>query len=91
VVHRDIQPENIVITPDELVKLTDFGLAGAEGSLRLTRSGTCTGSPYYMSAEQARGDTPVDARADVYSAGVVLCLKSSRGEGVTDFKVMMER
>ncbi|MFW5926285.1 MAG: protein kinase domain-containing protein [Myxococcota bacterium] len=82
VLHRDLKPANVFLQhlPDDPyhVKLLDFGLAkiieaeeeGAD-ELTLTRSGAVLGTPAYMSPEQASGD-PVDARADVYSAGCVL-------------------
>lgn len=72
VVHRDIKPENILITQDGQVKLTDFGLAHVVNSARITGSGENIGTPCYMSPEQVIGTEPVDARTDVYAAGVVL-------------------
>jgi serine/threonine protein kinase len=72
VTHRDIKPANILLLngTDE-VRITDFGLARAEGSDRLTRTGVVLGTPRYMSPEQARGDT-VDHRSDLFSLGSVL-------------------
>jgi len=72
IVHRDIKPENILITQDGEVKLTDFGLAHVASETRLTGSGENIGTPSYMSPEQVIGTEEVDARTDVYSAGVVL-------------------
>lgn len=72
IVHRDIKPENILIAPGGTVKLTDFGLAHVVNGANLTGSGENIGTPVYMSPEQVVGNEPVDARTDVYSAGVVL-------------------
>ncbi len=73
VLHRDIKPSNVMLTPDGRVLLLDFGLAAAEGSLRLTGSGEPLGSPAYMSPEQVRGERgEIDARADVYGLGLTL-------------------
>ena len=72
VVHRDIKPENILITQDGQVKLTDFGLAHVVNGARITGTGENIGTPCYMSPEQVAGNEPVDARTDVYAAGVVL-------------------
>jgi eukaryotic-like serine/threonine-protein kinase len=70
VVHRDIKPANIMVTPHGTVKLTDFGIAKSRAKDELTRPGTTVGSLYYMSPEQARGGSAVDARADIYSVGI---------------------
>ena len=70
VVHRDIKPANIMVTPQGTVKLTDFGIAKSKAKDELTRPGTTVGSLYYMSPEQARGGSAVDARADIYSVGI---------------------
>ncbi len=76
IVHRDIKPENIMIRPDGLVKVVDFGLArmspsGSELSADATQSGALIGTPRYMSPEQARGEK-LDARTDVFSLGAVV-------------------
>jgi serine/threonine protein kinase len=71
VIHRDIKPDNIMVTPDDRAKITDFGLARLAGSTLLTRTGTTLGTAAYMSPEQARGES-VDERSDVWSLGVVL-------------------
>ncbi len=71
-VHRDIKPANILLEANtDRVKLTDFGLARAAEDVRLTQTGFVTGTPLYMSPEQARG-AAVDHRADLYSLGAVL-------------------
>ena len=72
VLHRDVKPSNIMLTPDGRVLLLDFGLASAEGSVRLTGTGQPLGSPAYMSPEQLRGAAALDARTDVYSLGLSL-------------------
>ncbi len=70
VVHRDIKPANVMLTSDGQVKIADFGIARIESS-SMTQAGTMLGTPAYMSPEQFMGQT-VDARTDIYSAGVVL-------------------
>src|ERR1700724_307990 len=76
VVHRDIKPANILLTPEGRLLLTDFGLVKivAEGrvpQLRLTGEGAPVGTPDYMAPEQVIGED-VDARADLYSLGVIV-------------------
>jgi formylglycine-generating enzyme required for sulfatase activity len=80
VVHRDVKPANLLVTPDGRGLVADFGLAmtqetGPEGH-RLTQSGMVMGTPAYMPPEQARGTLTLDARADVYAlgAGLYECL-----------------
>lgn len=70
VVHRDIKPGNVMLTTDGTVKLADFGIARLENS-SMTQVGTVIGTPSYMAPEQLRGET-VDARADIWAAGVML-------------------
>src|SRR5208282_2054460 len=70
VVHRDIKPPNILVTPDGRVKIADFGIARLEGT-ELTLEGTSLGTPSYMSPEQFRGGA-VDGRSDIFSLGAVL-------------------
>ena len=70
VVHRDIKPENIMVTRSGEVKIADFGIARIENS-SFNQASTMLGAPAYMSPEQFLGQT-VDARTDLYSAGVVL-------------------
>ena len=71
VVHRDISPQNILISFDGSVKLVDFGIAKAADQASLTRSGAIKGKFAYMAPEQASGK-PLDCRADVFSIGLVL-------------------
>ncbi len=71
IVHRDIKPGNILISPDlQTVKLTDFGIARLEGG-GVTQTGQLVGTPRYMSPEQCRGDA-IDGRSDLFSLGAVL-------------------
>ena len=70
VVHRDIKPANVMLTEAGQAKLTDFGIARIESS-SMTQAGTVLGTPAYMSPEQFTGQV-VDARTDIYSAGVLL-------------------
>ena len=73
VVHRDIKPENLLLTKDGSTLVADFGIARVLGAdEHLTQTGSSTGTPAYMSPEQASGDKPVDARTDEYSLGCVL-------------------
>ncbi len=70
-VHRDITPENILVSFDGGVKILDFGIAKASNQLEQTRAGEIKGKLSYMSPEQASG-LPLDARSDLFSLGVVL-------------------
>ena len=77
IIHRDVKPENIMLRPDGLVKVVDFGLARAAAdayagaTAARTLPGIILGTPRYMSPEQARGE-PLDPRTDIFSLGTVL-------------------
>jgi len=104
IVHRDVKPANIMLPGGDpaQAKLVDFGIAAARAddwaAGRARGAGTVVGTPDYMAPEQAHGDTPLDARADVYALGTVLfeCLTSStpfqgeRGLGILAQKLFDE-
>ena len=73
VVHRDLKPENIMVDDDDRIKLIDFGIAGKEGSRRLTfaKLSQVMGTPDYISPEQVKGKRG-DGRSDIYALGVML-------------------
>ncbi len=71
IIHRDIKPQNVLITQDGCAKVVDFGIARALSESGLTDSDTVWGSPTYFAPEQAAGDSPTPA-SDVYSVGVVM-------------------
>jgi len=79
VVHRDLKPQNLFVCRrgdgSDLLKIVDFGVAKLlldDPTSQVTRTGSMVGTPSYMSPEQARGETAIDARADVHALGVIL-------------------
>ena len=74
VIHRDVKPENILISKAGAVKLCDLGLARsiAREDLSITQSGMAVGTPHYIAPEQARGEQNLDERADIYSLGATI-------------------
>jgi tRNA A-37 threonylcarbamoyl transferase component Bud32 len=78
IIHRDLKPDNVFLvrqSRSEMVKLLDFGISRTSGhdpEFRLTTTGLVLGTPYYMSPEQARGDSEITPAADLYAVGVIL-------------------
>lgn len=71
IIHRDIKPQNILITGDDIVKVSDFGIAKSISSATMTHTTSVMGSAHYFSPEQAKG-AYLDARTDIYSLGIVM-------------------
>lgn len=71
IVHRDIKPQNIMVTSDKRIKVTDFGIARAVTSSTVTTTSNVLGSVHYFSPEQARGGY-TDEKSDIYSLGIVM-------------------
>ena len=95
VVHRDLKPENIMVGPEDRIKLIDFGIAGNEGSRRLTfaKLSNVMGTPDYISPEQVKGKRG-DGRSDLYAMGVMLyemLTGKMPFEGANPFAIMNER
>ena len=91
IVHRDIKPSNLLLQPNGVVKVADFGLAKRSGmDINVTAPGTRLGTPHYMPPEVAHGQ-PADARSDLYSLGATfyhLCSGRCPVEGKTAAKVI---
>src|SRR5208337_1111112 len=91
VIHRDIKPANMMLTPENVIKLMDFGIAKSKTDRKLTTTGTAVGSLYYMPPEQVQG-TDLDSRSDLYSVGVSLyeMVTGSRPfKGNSDYDLMV--
>jgi serine/threonine protein kinase len=92
IVHRDVTPQNIIVTYDGAVKLLDFGIAKASNRFGETRFGTLKGKVPYMSPEQCRGE-PLDRRSDIFSLGIMLyelTLGKRLYEGKSDFEILKQ-
>ncbi|MBL0176891.1 MAG: protein kinase [Ignavibacteria bacterium] len=91
IIHRDIKPSNIMLATEDLVKVTDFGLAKIQQASAMTMTMGTAGTLYYMSPEQIRGLANVDKRGDIYSLGMTLYEAISGSvpfaEDFTDFSV----
>jgi len=93
IIHRDLKPANILVTPDDQVKVTDFGIVKVRGVQGGTQIGFNPGTPEYMSPEQARG-RELDQRSDIYSLGIV-CYEmlagrvpfEDDGSGTSDYEI----
>ncbi|HZS40032.1 MAG TPA: serine/threonine-protein kinase [Polyangia bacterium] len=92
IVHRDVTPQNIIVTYEGGVKLLDFGIAKASNRFGETRFGTLKGKVPYMSPEQCRGE-PLDRRSDIFSLGIMLyelTLGRKLYKGASDFEVLKQ-
>ena len=93
VLHRDLKPQNVMVDASGHAYVMDFGLATSDAVSTMTQAGTVVGTPHYMSPEQVTGE-PLDARSDLFSAGVML-YEMLTGvlpfQGETVFGIMMRR
>ncbi len=86
VLHRDVKPENVLLTSDGQVKLADFGLAKLVDPARLASMSQAAGTPNYMAPEQFRAKAQVDARADLYAVGTILWELLTGGDPIGDLE-----
>ena len=71
IIHRDIKPQNVIVKSDGSIKILDFGIALAKGSMQLTQANNVMGSVHYLAPELARGE-PATIQSDIYALGIVL-------------------
>lgn len=71
IIHRDIKPQNVIVKADGSVKILDFGIAMAKGSMQLTQANNVMGSVHYLAPELAKGDS-ASPQSDIYALGIVL-------------------
>lgn len=71
IIHRDIKPQNVIVKADGSVKILDFGIATAKGSMQLTQANNVMGSVHYLAPELAKGEQ-ASAQSDIYALGIVL-------------------
>ncbi len=91
IIHRDVSPQNVIVSFEGEVKIIDFGIAKARVQSHRTEAGVIKGKFRYMSPEQARGE-PVDHRSDIFAAGILfyeLVLGRPHSRGLTDMQVLL--